>query len=115
MQDTPNQAPEDKPVREISSQAERGPSNPGGPSYGHSSSSQPRSRKGALNVRRVRFASFVVIGIGLFATALLCILAIWDYAKVDTAWRAVATLGVVVGTLIAFVLFNETLGSKIDD
>lgn len=73
-----------------------------------------RQPKGVLNVRRVRFSAFLVVVLGLFATSLLCILAIWDYADEDTAWRAVSTLGVIAGTMVAFTILNEALGSKLD-
>jgi len=70
--------------------------------------------RGVLDVRRVRFSAFIVVVIGLFATSLLCVLAIWEYAEEDTAWRAVSTLGVVAGTMVAFTVLNEALGSKLD-
>ena len=71
-------------------------------------------RKGVFNARRVRFVSFVVIALSLFATAVLCVLAIWDYACHDTAWRALSTLGVIAGTMLIFAFINEALGAKID-
>ena len=51
---------------------------------------------------------------GLFGTALLCVLAIWDYATRDTAWRALATLGVLAATAIIFTLINEMFGTRMD-
>jgi hypothetical protein len=71
-------------------------------------------RKGVFDPRRVRFCSFVVIALGLFVTATFCVLAIWDYATRDTAWRAVATLGVVAGTMFTFTAINEMFGKRID-
>jgi len=71
-------------------------------------------RKGVFKASSVRFASFIVIALGLFATALLCVLAIWDYTTRDAAWRAMSTFGVVAGTMLAFTFFNEVLGSRID-
>jgi hypothetical protein len=70
--------------------------------------------KGVLDPRRVRLVSFSVISIGLFGTALLCVLAIWDYATRDTAWRALATLGVLAATAIIFTLINEMFGARVD-
>ena len=72
------------------------------------------ARKGILNPRRVRVISFGVITLGLFATALLCVLAIWDYASRDTAWRALATLGVLAATLGIFTVVNEKFGARLD-
>jgi hypothetical protein len=71
-------------------------------------------RKGVFDPKRVRFLSFCVIALGLFATALLSVLAIWDYASRDTAWRALATLGVVAGTMLIFTVINEMFGVRMD-
>jgi hypothetical protein len=71
-------------------------------------------RKGVFEPRSVRFLSFIVIALGLFVTAVFCILAIWDYATRDTAWRAVATLGVVAGTMLVFTFINEMFGSRME-
>ena len=75
---------------------------------------RPKGRAGVFNPAHVRFIAFVVIGLGLFATAFLCILAIWDYTPEDTAWRALATLGVVATTMFTFTFINEMFGSRID-
>lgn len=75
---------------------------------------QPRRRKGVFQPNRVRFVSFAVIALALFATGMLCVLAIWDYASRDTAWRAIATLGVVVGTMLTFTLINEAFGARLE-
>lgn len=74
-----------------------------------------RRRRGVVSPRRVRFISFGVIAGGLFGTGLLCVLAIWDYASDDTAWRALSTLGVLAGTLMIFTFLNEMFGAKLDD
>ena len=68
--------------------------------------------RGILDPSRVRLISFPVISLGLFGTALLCVLAIWDYATRDTAWRALATLGVLAATAIIFTLINEMFGAR---
>ncbi|HTE06347.1 MAG TPA: hypothetical protein VK824_09140 [Planctomycetota bacterium] len=74
----------------------------------------PSSRKGVFEPRSVRFISFVIIALGLFVTAVFCILAIWDYATRDTAWRALATLGVVAGTMLVFTFINEMFGARLE-
>jgi hypothetical protein len=71
-----------------------------------------KSRKGVFDPARVRLAAFSVISLGLFLTALLCVLAIWDYASRDTAWRSLATLGVLIATAITFTFTNEKFGDK---
>jgi hypothetical protein len=70
--------------------------------------------KGVFDPKRVRFVSFSLISTALFGTALLCVLAIWDYASRDTAWRALATLGVLAATAIVFTVINEMFGTKPD-
>jgi len=71
--------------------------------------------KGVFDPKRVRFVSFSVISLGLFGTALLCVLAIWNYASRDTAWRALATLGVLSAAAVIFTAINEMFGAKLDD
>jgi hypothetical protein len=71
--------------------------------------------KGVFDPKRVRFVSFSVISLGLFGTALLCVLAIWNYASRDTAWRALATLGVLSAAAVVFTAINEMFGAKLDD
>lgn len=70
--------------------------------------------KGVFNARRVRFTSFVAIALGLFATSMVCLLAIWDYATTDTAWRALSTLALIAGTMLIFTFINEMFGAKVD-
>ncbi len=57
--------------------------------------------------------SFFTIGAGLFLTASICVLAIWEYASSDAAWRSVATLGVISSTLFLFTALNEWFGMRI--
>jgi len=73
-----------------------------------------RRRRGVLDPRAVRFTSFCIIVLGLFATALLCVLAIWDYTSRDTAWRALSTPGVVALTMVIFTVINEMFGSRLE-
>ena len=75
-----------------------------------------RRRRGVLPRRRVRVAAFAVIAAAIFACGVLCLLAVWDFAKSGTAWRALASLGVVAGTMGAFSVVNEWLsGVEADD
>jgi hypothetical protein len=71
--------------------------------------------KGVFDPKRVRFVSFSVISLGLFGTAMLCVLAIWNYASRDTAWRALATLGVLAAAAVVFTVINEMFGASLDD
>lgn len=74
--------------------------------------SKPK-RRGILPVRLVRIAAFAVISLAIFACAVLCLLAVWDFATTDTAWRAFASLGIIAGAMIAFVFVNEAFGASL--
>jgi hypothetical protein len=66
---------------------------------------------GVFHASRVRFTSFVIISLCLFAAAVQCILAVWGYVGQDTAWRALTTLGIVSITMVVFAILNEMFGS----
>lgn len=69
-----------------------------------------RELKGVVEPKLVRVISFVVITISLIASTVLCILAIWEFSKSDTIWRAVATFIVVSIATAIFTFVNEKLG-----
>lgn len=71
------------------------------------------SRSGVLSARQVRLVSFFVVGIGLFLTAAICVLAIWEYTSTDAAWRSISTLGVISATLFLFTALNEWFGARV--
>lgn len=66
--------------------------------------------KGVVEPKLVRNISFTVITISLVACTVLCILAIWEFAKSDAVWRAVATFIVVSVATGIFTFVNEKLG-----
>lgn len=68
-------------------------------------------RGGVFHASRVRFTSFVIISLCLFAAAVQCILAVWGYVGQDTAWRALTTLGIVSVTMVVFAILNEMFGA----
>jgi hypothetical protein len=77
--------------------------------------SPPRKRSGILNPTLVRVTAFVIISLALFGSAALCVMAVWDYAPRDVAWRSLATLGIIAAAMIVFTLINEKFGSvKVD-
>jgi uncharacterized membrane protein YqjE len=69
-----------------------------------------KNKKGIINPRLVRITSFIVITMSLIACTVLCILAIWDFAKSDAIWRAIATFIVVIVATGIFAFVNEKLG-----
>ncbi|MEM1444972.1 MAG: hypothetical protein AAGF84_02880 [Planctomycetota bacterium] len=67
-------------------------------------------RKGVLPKHLVRRATFAVISITIFITGAMCLLAVWDRMATDTPWRALASLGIIAGTMTAFAVVNEVCG-----
>ena len=69
----------------------------------------PRA-EGVLPRAKVRLVCFVVLTLSLFASGVLMILAVWDAARSDVAWKAVATLAIVAALAGGFTLLNELFG-----
>jgi len=71
----------------------------------------PPRTEGFLPRRMIRLACFAVITVCLFVASVVCILAVWDYASTDVAWRAAATLGIVTVAMAGFAVLNELFGA----
>ena len=69
--------------------------------------------RGVLPYRIVRVLAFAIISLSIFTCAFVCLMAVWDYADRDTAWRALTSLGIIAGAMIAFVMVNEVFGSSL--
>jgi hypothetical protein len=74
---------------------------------------EPRRRVGVFDPRRVRTFSFAMISLSIFGAGTFCILSVWNYVRHDVGWRAIATLGIVVATMVAFTLVNEFFGASL--
>jgi hypothetical protein len=74
---------------------------------------EPRPRVGVFDPRRVRTFSFAMISLSIFGAGTFCILSVWNYVRHDVGWRAIATLGIVVATMVAFTLVNEFFGASL--
>ncbi len=74
---------------------------------------EPRPRVGVFDPRRVRTFSFAMISLSIFGAGTFCILSVWNYVPHDVGWRAIATLGIVVATMVAFTLVNEFFGASL--
>lgn len=72
--------------------------------------SEPSARKGLLDPKAVRLASFWIIAICLLASTAICILAIWDFTGGEQVWRAFATFVVVATATWIFSIINERFG-----
>ena len=73
------------------------------------------SSRGVFQPRRVRLASFGVTSVGLLFATVITLLAIWNRASIDTAWRSIATLGVLVAAALLFNAVNAFFGERADD
>ncbi|MCS6243663.1 MAG: hypothetical protein H2172_07405 [Opitutus sp.] len=58
----------------------------------------------------IKSISFIIISFCIVASVVVCILAIWDFAKQDALWRLVSSFGVVgIGTAL-FAKVNGMYG-----
>jgi hypothetical protein len=72
-----------------------------------------RSNKGYLNPRVVKAITFYTIATCLILSVIVCILAIWNYAKTDILWRMISTFAVIAVGSAIFAFINGVFG--IDD
>ena len=74
---------------------------------------QSRPQRGVLNATLVRVTAFAFISIAIFAAAVVCLLAVWDYADRDTAWRTLVSMGIIGAAMATFVVVNEAFGRSL--
>lgn len=67
-------------------------------------------RKGYFSPRLVRAVSFYIISLCVAASVVVCILAIWDFAKTDALWRLIASFLVVAAGTALFAFINGIFG-----
>ena len=73
--------------------------------------SKKRKRNvGFLNASVVRAITFYIISACIILSVIMCILAIWDYAKTDVFWRMMATFGVIAVGSAVFAFVNGIFG-----
>jgi hypothetical protein len=88
------------------------PGAPVSPVYPPASARPARKPKGYFPPHIVRAVSFYIISLCIAASVVVCILAIWDFARKDSLWRLVASFLVVgVGTA-AFAMVNGIFGDE---
>jgi hypothetical protein len=71
-----------------------------------------RSNKGFLNPKYVKAITFYIISTCIILSVIVCILAIWDYAKTDAFWRMIATFGVIAVGSAIFAFINGIFGTE---
>ena len=69
--------------------------------------------KGFLNAKIVRAVTFYIITICVILSVIVCILAIWDFAKSDSLWRMIATFAVIALGSGIFALINNIFGTEV--
>lgn len=68
------------------------------------------SRKGFFPPLLVKCTAFYVISLCILASVVVCILAIWDFARTDTLWRLVSSFLVVGAGTWLFAWLNGFFG-----
>ncbi len=76
---------------------------------------RPIRSRGVLPAKFVRLVAFGVISSCIFACTAVCLLAVWDYADHDVAWRSLVSMGIITAAMGAFVVVNELFGSGTRD
>lgn len=73
-----------------------------------------KSPKGFFPPRIVRSVAFCIISLCIVASVVVCILAIWDFAKKDALWRLIASFIVVAAGTALFAMVNGIFGEERD-
>jgi hypothetical protein len=69
-----------------------------------------RSDKGFLNPKIVRGITFYIITACVILSVIVCIMAIWDFARRDAFWRMIATFAVIAVGSAVFAYINNIFG-----
>jgi hypothetical protein len=74
-----------------------------------------KKAKGYFPPEIVRAVSFYIISLCIIASVVVCILAIWDFAKKDSLWRLVASFLVIAAGTALFSVVNSICGEERKD
>ncbi|MCR6655455.1 MAG: hypothetical protein NVV63_06445 [Opitutus sp.] len=81
------------------------------PLPGSPPAARPRRRgRGFFPPQVVKAVAFFIISVCIVASVVVCILAIWDFAKKDALWRLVASFVVVAAGTALFAMVNGIFG-----
>ena len=64
-------------------------------------------RAGVINPKAVRLVAFLIITLSILACTVMSILAVWEFTRSDTVWRAFTTLVIISFSSGLFVIVNE--------
>ncbi len=73
-----------------------------------------KHRTGFLDYKKVRAFTFYVISACIILSVVVCILAIWDFAKTHVFWRMMATFAVIALGSAVFAFVNGIFGANDD-
>ena len=74
-----------------------------------------RKTKGFFPPAIIKAIAFYIISLCILAGVVVCILAIWDFARRDTMWRFAASSLVVAGGALLFAFVNGVFGEQLKD
>lgn len=77
-------------------------------------SGRKKSAKGFFPPAIIKMAAFYIISLCILAGIVMCILAIWDFARRDTLWRFASSFLVVAAGTVLFAFVNGMFGEKND-
>ena len=73
-----------------------------------------KSGKGFLPPSIIKTVAFYIISLCILSGVIVCILAIWDFARRDTLWRFASSFLVVGAGTLLFAFINGMFGEKPD-
>ena len=71
-----------------------------------------KSARGFLPPALIKMAAFYIISLCILAGVVVCILAIWDFARRDTLWRFACSFLVVSAGTLLFAFVNGMFGER---
>ncbi len=69
--------------------------------------SDRRDRPGVLPSRLVRGVTFLILSLSILAACVVSILSVWGMTQDEVVWRTIATLAIMSGAAVMFVVVNE--------
>jgi hypothetical protein len=73
----------------------------------------PTPRVGVVNLKVARVLAFLIIVISVVASAVVCVMAVWEVIAPLYAWRALGSLGIVSTSVAILLILNESFGPAV--
>jgi hypothetical protein len=71
-----------------------------------------KSGRGFFPPALIKTIAFYIISLCILAGVVVCILAIWDFARADTLWRFASSFLVVAAGTLLFAFVNGIFGER---